>query len=175
MTRCTATAKSTGQRCKRYCAKGKTVCYYHGGAPGSGAPKGSANNFKHGLATPTPSRALNILKKKDAEAYNTVLSIFKGFKKMAGWDEDDPRNHQLLSVATKIVLEDLALAHVIQDGLSKTEFVEGGIRTVEHYLLRAIARLSTDIRQTLKDLGILKQSINLQDLSLLWKQEDKPE
>lgn len=30
--------KRTGQRCKRFCSEGKTVCKWHGGAS-SGAPK----------------------------------------------------------------------------------------------------------------------------------------
>lgn len=32
MSRCTATAKSTGERCQRPAIKGGTVCYQHGGA-----------------------------------------------------------------------------------------------------------------------------------------------
>lgn len=32
MSRCTATAKSTGERCQRPAIKGATVCYQHGGA-----------------------------------------------------------------------------------------------------------------------------------------------
>jgi hypothetical protein len=30
---------------------GKTRCRMHGGAPGSGAPRGNKNAFKHGLYT----------------------------------------------------------------------------------------------------------------------------
>ena len=37
--------------CKRVCAFGKKRCYMHGGAPGSGAPKGNRNALKHGNYT----------------------------------------------------------------------------------------------------------------------------
>jgi len=38
-----------GARCGRLAAPGKRVCHYHGGAPGSGAPKGNQNRFVHGF------------------------------------------------------------------------------------------------------------------------------
>ena len=34
--------------CQTACVKGKKRCRMHGGAKGSGAPKGSKNAFKHG-------------------------------------------------------------------------------------------------------------------------------
>ena len=46
MGQCTATSKRTGERCKRFCAPGKKVCKWHGGAS-NGAP-GSKNALKHG-------------------------------------------------------------------------------------------------------------------------------
>ena len=46
--RCTATAKSTRQRCRNPCKRGWTVCRLHGA--GGGAPPGKAHpNYKHGL------------------------------------------------------------------------------------------------------------------------------
>lgn len=39
MPQCTAKSKQTGQRCKRGAADGYSVCYWHGGAPGSGLGK----------------------------------------------------------------------------------------------------------------------------------------
>lgn len=47
MGQCTATSKRTGERCKRFCAPGRKVCKWHGGAS-NGAPKGSKNALKHG-------------------------------------------------------------------------------------------------------------------------------
>lgn len=44
---CKATSKRTGERCKQWCAPGKKVCKWHGGAS-NGAPKGSKNHFIHG-------------------------------------------------------------------------------------------------------------------------------
>ncbi len=46
--RCTATAKSTRQRCRNPSKQGWTVCRLHGA--GGGAPRGKAHpNYKHGL------------------------------------------------------------------------------------------------------------------------------
>lgn len=38
-----------GAPCDQPAEPGKRVCYTHGGAPGSGAPKGNQNGLKHGL------------------------------------------------------------------------------------------------------------------------------
>jgi len=41
-----------GHPCRRFCAPGRTRCYYHGGAPGSGAPNGERNGrYKDGSNT----------------------------------------------------------------------------------------------------------------------------
>ena len=46
--RCSATAKSTGQRCRNPSKQGWTVCRLHGA--GGGAPRGKAHpNYKHGM------------------------------------------------------------------------------------------------------------------------------
>ena len=46
--RCTATAKSTRQRCHNPSKRGWTVCRLHGA--GGGAPPGNAHpNYKHGM------------------------------------------------------------------------------------------------------------------------------
>lgn len=42
MAQCTAKSKRSGERCKSSAVAGKRVCYYHGGAPGSGG------KIKHG-------------------------------------------------------------------------------------------------------------------------------
>lgn len=44
---CSARSKRTGERCKRWCAEGKTVCKWHGGNS-KGAPKGNKNSLIHG-------------------------------------------------------------------------------------------------------------------------------
>ncbi|QPF89895.1 HGGxSTG domain-containing protein [Bradyrhizobium commune] len=46
--RCGATTRS-GEACRSPAARGKTRCRMHGGAPGSGAPRGNRNARKHGL------------------------------------------------------------------------------------------------------------------------------
>lgn len=41
--RCEATAKSTGERCRQPATGEHGKCYYHGGAPDTGAPEGNQN------------------------------------------------------------------------------------------------------------------------------------
>lgn len=48
--RCGAKTRS-GKLCKSPAVHGKKRCRMHGGAPGSGAPKGNKNAVKHGLYT----------------------------------------------------------------------------------------------------------------------------
>jgi uncharacterized protein YjcR len=48
--RCGAKTRS-GRSCKSPSVHGKKRCRMHGGAPGSGAPKGNQNALKHGLYT----------------------------------------------------------------------------------------------------------------------------
>jgi hypothetical protein len=48
--RCGAWTRSDG-RCRSPAVKGKKRCRMHGGAQGSGAPKGNRNAFKHGTYT----------------------------------------------------------------------------------------------------------------------------
>jgi len=40
-----------GKPCKSPTVRGKSRCRMHGGAPGSGAPRGNQNALKHGLYT----------------------------------------------------------------------------------------------------------------------------
>jgi hypothetical protein len=47
--RCGAMAKRRASPCLAPAVRGKARCRMHGGAKGSGAPKGSQNAFKHGL------------------------------------------------------------------------------------------------------------------------------
>ena len=48
--RCGAMTRS-GRLCRAPAVHGKARCRMHGGAPGSGAPKGNRNALKHGLYT----------------------------------------------------------------------------------------------------------------------------
>jgi uncharacterized protein YjcR len=48
--RCGAKTR-TGQPCQSPAVSGKKRCRMHGGAKGSGAPKGNRNALKHGLYT----------------------------------------------------------------------------------------------------------------------------
>ena len=48
--RCGARTRS-GKPCRSPAVSGKRRCRMHGGAPGSGAPRGNKNAMKHGLYT----------------------------------------------------------------------------------------------------------------------------
>jgi hypothetical protein len=48
--RCGAKTRS-GKPCAASAMRGKKRCWMHGGAPGSGAPRGNNNALKHGLYT----------------------------------------------------------------------------------------------------------------------------
>ena len=48
--RCGAKTRS-GKPCRSPVVNGKKRCRMHGGAPGSGAPRGNKNALKHGLYT----------------------------------------------------------------------------------------------------------------------------
>ncbi|MDP1534068.1 MAG: HGGxSTG domain-containing protein [Rubrivivax sp.] len=48
--RCGAKLRSGGA-CRAHPMRGKKRCRMHGGAPGSGAPRGNSNARKHGLFT----------------------------------------------------------------------------------------------------------------------------
>ena len=48
--RCGAKTRS-GKPCRSPAVSGKRRCRMHGGAPGSGAPRGNKNALKHGLHT----------------------------------------------------------------------------------------------------------------------------
>jgi uncharacterized protein YjcR len=48
--RCGAKTRS-GKPCRSPAVQGKKRCRMHGGAPGSGAPRGNKNAKKHGLYT----------------------------------------------------------------------------------------------------------------------------
>ena len=62
-----------GKPCKRVKAKGKKRCYMHGGATGSGAPKGNSNALKHGRYS-----AENLAMRKEA---SNMARAFKELKK----------------------------------------------------------------------------------------------
>jgi glucans biosynthesis protein len=50
--RCRARSKRSGKQCRAPAVRGKHVCRMHGGARGSGAPRGMRNgNFKTGTST----------------------------------------------------------------------------------------------------------------------------
>jgi len=70
-TRCGARTRS-GLTCKAPAVKGKLRCRMHGGAEGSGAPKGNKNALKHGLYTREALDERRRLRQLMAEAMSTL-------------------------------------------------------------------------------------------------------
>ena len=55
--------KRNGTPCMKPRAKGRSRCRLHGGAPGSGAPKGDRNGrYRHGLCTAEAIEEMKTLK-----------------------------------------------------------------------------------------------------------------
>ncbi len=67
--RCGAKTRS-GRPCRSPAVQGKKRCRMHGGAKGSGAPKGNQNALKHGLSTAEAIREQKALRRliRDAQA-----------------------------------------------------------------------------------------------------------
>ena len=100
--RCRAKSKQSGEQCKRWSSPGKEVCYYHGGAKGSGAPKGSQNRVTHGAY-------LRIFKTPEANA-----EYLKALDELT----QDPRMALLRDAATMQAAARMALAKAaVEDGL----------------------------------------------------------
>ena len=65
--RCGAKTRA-GNPCKQAAVRGRTRCRMHGGAQGSGGPRGDRNgNFKHGLRTREAKTIRNDLRAKVRE------------------------------------------------------------------------------------------------------------
>lgn len=59
--------------CKRVCTLGKKRCYMHGGAPGSGAPRGNKNALKDGAYTKKAKENRQIINQKMKEMLTSLL------------------------------------------------------------------------------------------------------
>ena len=70
--RCGAKTRSGG-RCRAPAVRGKKRCRMHGGAKGSGAPKGNQNALKHGAYTKEELQ-------RRAEIYNFIRKARKMLK-----------------------------------------------------------------------------------------------
>ncbi len=82
--RCGAKTRS-GKPCKSPCVKGKRRCRMHGGAIGSGAPKGNKNAWKHGRRSAAAiaqrketshiiRQMREIIKRRQSDESNGILS-----------------------------------------------------------------------------------------------------
>ncbi len=64
-----------GTPCMAPAVKGKRRCRMHGGAPGSGAPKGNKNAFKHGLYTREAIEERRLLRKLIKQSELTLKEL----------------------------------------------------------------------------------------------------
>lgn len=69
--RCGALTRS-GATCRQAAVSGRKRCRMHGGAPGSGAPKGNRNSLKHGHWTAEAMQARRLVSKMLSEARNLL-------------------------------------------------------------------------------------------------------
>jgi glucans biosynthesis protein len=75
--RCGARTR-TGQPCRQAAVRGRGRCRMHGGAKGSGGPRGDRNgNFKHGLWTSESAAARRALRAEVGEI-KALLRAAKG-------------------------------------------------------------------------------------------------
>lgn len=74
--RCGARTRS-GKPCQNPCVRGKKRCRMHGGAAGSGAPKGNKNAWKHGNRSKTAIDGRKYLNKLLRTAKELIMQIEK--------------------------------------------------------------------------------------------------
>lgn len=74
--RCGAITKTNyGNPCRCPAIKGKNRCRVHGGARGSGAPKGNVNAFKHGNTT-AAAKAFKQEIRQSIQLHNELVKEF---------------------------------------------------------------------------------------------------
>ena len=72
--RCGARTRS-GKPCRSPAVGGKKRCRMHGGAPGSGAPRGNKNALKHGLFTGEAIAERRKLRELERQSRELLLKI----------------------------------------------------------------------------------------------------
>ena len=131
---CTATSKRSGERCKRWAARGKNVCHYHGA--GAGAPKGNRNAVTHGVYE-------TITRERLTEQEQVVFDAITA---------DPDLRHELRVLRFKLLrlLKPLERQVVVgtPDGAQVVTIVVDEISTAY-----AIAKLADGIRKLVKQLG----------------------
>lgn len=133
MAKCTAKAKSTGERCTRNAMKGTTVCYVHGGKAalknrGKGSP-----NYKHG-------RYSKHLPERMRERFNESLN-----------------DGQLLQLRDEIALIDARLEEVLSsiDGKTSEEHFKALGDTWRKLYKAMVAKDNTAINELTREMNSL--------------------
>jgi hypothetical protein len=131
-------------------------CWYHGGAA-TGPPDPAKNALDHG-ATASHETLREYLDDDDLE---WIHQLAEGYREVAGLDPGDPRVDVIQDVCVASWQRWAARSEAIKNDLRHTAVVgtnEDGApvrNEQEHYLGPAASRLSREIRQNLKELGIL--------------------
>jgi len=74
--RCGARTRS-GQPCRAPAVNGKKRCRMHGGAPGSGAPRGNQNALKHGRYTRKAIARRRKQRRREREIIRLLRQVFR--------------------------------------------------------------------------------------------------
>ena len=80
--RCGARTRS-GKPCASPAVKGKRRCRMHGGAHGSGAPKGNQNAFQHGARSKAEIERMRDVRRKVRQFYQLLAEMRKNRRKSA--------------------------------------------------------------------------------------------
>lgn len=161
--RCGAKRRSTDGYCRLYPAtddEGNEIngrCRFHGGAENIGGQEKNANAWTHGA---TASRK-QLAGKLSDEDLAWVEDLADRYRRLGGYEEDDPRSDLIYDVCLASWQRSMARSTAIANDLKHNSVVgtneEGRVvkREEEHYLGPAASRLSREIRQNLKELGII--------------------
>ena len=80
--RCGAKTRA-GHPCRQAAVRGRSRCRMHGGAKGSGGPRGNRNgNFKHGLFTGEAKAIRRVMRAKVRE----IRAVVRAARPLAGGD-----------------------------------------------------------------------------------------
>jgi len=143
--------------CERYPMKEKNHCYVH---QGGGAVEGNTNPMKHGLYAQR-TNFYNALGDEDKEFIEAMVD---------SWIDQAPFGRDNVAMVNTLyrcaidqmkawfAIDEYVDDHGTIEGVTKTQefFVDGEIKEIEdeHPLNMPYSRLTNDVRQELKDLGI---------------------
>ncbi len=148
MGQCSAKSKRTGERCRRHCAQGWQVCFYHG--QGGGAPTGNTNALKWGVYTPGIKLQCNTCLITD-----TCPNFEKG--KDCGFERGIEFDIKQIEECISAMNEVLKANWVSFQRGKRQEIAQGGI--VDEGTLKIASRVSKDLEILGKFIAIRDQKV----------------